>query len=1562
MACQYIWKGEEYSREEFAQYIENNPSEFSPFLQDQEVVPSKASPKTLSLIRDFMQKLGINEKKVNEIVVNGQKLNADGVAYPLEKLVEVVNGKEDVALPEEAMHIAVEILEQKDPSLFNQLLGAISKYQLYRNVFDVYKNDKLYQTSDGKPDVRKIKKEAIAKALVEQIISQTEGTNEKPENLAQVQTWWQKIINFLQNLFSKTTNPFQQVAEQIAEGTFENGEAISTSPFLQKAEENKSQDDLYKRIKNESNVTIKKITEEENSYFRNGEKVKKRVTDLVKDYYNKIFNRGRVNEEQVVSALDEARAQKGTDGHADIESILHRYIDDNGELRIDDTGALAPLGRNGEVSRINPRNDSMYNTLEQNLKERLEQYQKEYPGTRFLMEQVVYDPTKDEAGTIDFMAILPNGKVDILDWKFINVDTTKTNDVPWYKQGAFNIQIEEYKRILKNVYGVEGFRKTEAIPIATKYKIKGKEITLAGIRIGNTNVKLEENAYLLPVPTRDQSSGNKQVDEFMAKLNNLYKRISNTNVEEGRKDIKKEQMNKLVYAIRQLQVRQNMVPALEYAKILQVESDALIQHYNEQLKDKPSTEPSDKELGDYFRKLISLIDKYNPYLDIDVNLNELFKDDEEGMQLLEDVSSNTRIYLNKLNTLLKESGDKFLGERNDVIGLTIAEKDLKGIASTFRTISQGNTTSALTAFYKMTEPLLRRIDVEQNLAKQEFAKITEAYSKWAESKGLNAKNMFSPIMQKGKNKLIDTIQKEFFEEFAGARESHNTQWFKDNVDIEAFSKWAKEQTARELQAAEGVIYDSDPEKNKELEQKNLAKIKEKYNISTAKSNGWGNYAMLQFVKEKWYSPEYKELLKSENKPALDLFNYQTNLNNQAATLGVIQPRVKRTFLPWVRKNGINEKMVFGGSFKFDGFIRGLTVQEDDYAYGYRDPLTGELQYDIHARYTSDFSGGDMNEVSTNLFKTITLFQDEIIKYSNLREVTDSVEALLRLEKIKQSLLTDNGKIIRENGIAQTKDSNENNYQKLFEHVQGRLYGIKKDESDLNITFGKIGDKWDENAKKINQFIGKDVLSTNMSGRSLSLSKFVTVANKYFQSKTLVLNLGIPLSNTVGGFMQEMINAKTYYDKGELAKASLKVTSVAFNDEQGKVLNALIKIYQPFAKTEERHKYIHLSASKLADTSFIRDLLMTPYKYGDMLVEMPHIVAMYSNAIIVDGNLINVNKYLADKYKGKNSLPREQRKTLEDQIEKEKKVLLEEKGLLKLAKVENNKLIIEGMNLTDKSLLNYASITKNLAKQFLGAADPDDLALASRKLIHNSFLVFKNWIPPLADKRIGELRYAPGTDEYEWGRMRMCGKIIVGNLHRSAGIFLNILKGNEKGIQFMTDMLEKKRQDYKNKYNKELEIGSDEFIQLVRDNVKNQFVELAFATFLTAALLSLSALVPDDTDPETRGYWAFSQRMANKIYDEIMFYYNPMSFTQIANGSVFPGLGVVNDIYNFSKNLLKEGYGLATNDETITDAAHPAKYLLKFSSLTNNLMYYIGVASPDFAKEMGIHISSQSRQY
>ena len=56
-----------------------------------------------------------------------------------------------------------------------------------------------------------------------------------------------------------------------------------------------------------------------------------------------------------------------------------------------------------------------------------------------------------------------------------------TQDVAWYKQGAFNEQLKRYRAILKDNYGVELVKKTRAIPIALRLKretFKIKHLTL----------------------------------------------------------------------------------------------------------------------------------------------------------------------------------------------------------------------------------------------------------------------------------------------------------------------------------------------------------------------------------------------------------------------------------------------------------------------------------------------------------------------------------------------------------------------------------------------------------------------------------------------------------------------------------------------------------------------------------------------------------------------------------------------------------------------------------------------------------------------------------------------------------------------------------------------------------------------------------------------------------------------------------------------------------------------------------------------------------------------------
>lgn len=1528
------------------------------FVQSENTESSKASAETLSKIRDFMKQIGVDEKQVNSIVVNGTKLNANAVAKPLEALIEVVDGKESVSLPEEAIHISVEILEQTNATLFNQLLNNISKYNIYSNVLNTYKDIPEYQLKDGKPNIRKIKKEAIAKLLAETVIENIEGTTEKPELLAQSQTWWEKIITWFKQLFSKASNPFQTVAKSIIEGTFE-----GTAENLRNAETfYQVQEDKYNTLRQEP--TIRKST---NEYERNGVEVKNNVSDIAGNFYKEIFKHKEITLSENKKALEQKKAEVNIKGHQDIYNILNRYIGDDGVL-------LNTPADKTDVSQLSPKTDKFYTALEDSISEKLKTYE---AGTKFLVAQNLYDPKGDKAGTVDLIAILPNGKVDVLNWQFINVDPTYYKDIPWYHQKAFNMEMGEYKKILKSFYGITEFNQTRTIPINTVYNFRDKKFSIKTLRIGNVDATLEKSDILVPVATEDESTGNEELDKVISKLRSLYSKLQDTKVVEGRKDIKKEQLNKLFTTIRQIHVKRNFNPLFNYIGILDKEAENLLKKYNEEYKLADPIAPSQDELGKFFRSLIDIRDKFVPFSDMDISLDELFKDDPESLTKLAKASQRVRVIQSNLDKLLKESGDKFLGQRFDVLGLALAEKDYKGVSALFRRISQGGT-AATTSLYKISEPVLNAISVQQRQALYEFQELTDKYKEWAESRGLQPKNMFDILFHKDKNgrfdnSLIRRTQKEFNIEFNEATDKKDTKWFKNNVDLDAFAKEAEIRKQVELKAAEEGVFDSDPEVDKKERDKKIKEINNRYDISTSKSGGWGNYLMRHYPLEKWYSKEYNEIRKY--KPVLDLYEYILKINDTASRLGIIDPKVKNTFLPFVEKYGIKEKLIFGGDLKIgQRFANSITSRDDDFEYGYRDPLTGELRHDIYARYNTDYYSElkkdkegntyrDYSNISTDIFKTIQLFHEEVIKYRSLREITDMVEALANLEKIKDSILTgESGRVIKENGIIQTKESNENNYQFLMSNIMDRIYGIKVDQSQSNISLGTVGKTWDNVGKKVNKVVGKDILPTNLEGRKVPLAKLVDALNGWFQSKILTLNAGIIIPNIVGGKMQKWIDAGTYYSKSDLGKAEAKVASVAFKSANEQSLIGLIKTLYPFVDDRNRDRIIKVTASKLANTNFIHDILMKPYQYGSMLVELPHIIAMLENAIIIDGRIVNVNKYLSNKYNNRYSLGEAQRKEIEKQIDAEKKQLLETNGLVNKTKIIDNKLQIEGISLTDPSLLEYRSVVVNLARNFLGAIDPNDRSQANRNIVWKSALVFKNWMVPLLEKRVGGLRYAAGTDQWEQGRYQTLGMMWSWNLYKAAKRMNSLIKMNDEGVAFMKETLEKRKEDYKNKTGQELTITEAEFADLFKNNLKNSILDTMFFLLLATMVIGMSAWAAedDDMDPETKGYWNFSKRMANKLMDEMAFYYNPLKFTEIFNGSIFPGLGVTKDIVNFASSMAKEAYGLSINDDEMTEAAHPLKYALKFSTIANNLAYYSAVASPEFAKSMGIHITSQSR--
>ena len=101
------------------------------------------------------------------------------------------------------------------------------------------------------------------------------------------------------------------------------------------------------------------------------------------------------------------------------------------------------------------------------------------------------------------------------------------------------------------------------------------------------------------------------------------------------------------------------------------------------------------------------------------------------------------------------------------------------------------------------------------------------------------------IMKPNKNQLIDQYDSNFYKELKTAVAKKDFRWILDNVDKVEVIKKIKEQEEREIDAALNYpIVGSEEHVKAEINRK-IAKIKDKYDVSTSTSKGW---LQEQFIK------------------------------------------------------------------------------------------------------------------------------------------------------------------------------------------------------------------------------------------------------------------------------------------------------------------------------------------------------------------------------------------------------------------------------------------------------------------------------------------------------------------------------------------------------------------------------------------------------------------------------------------------------------------------------------------------------------------------------------------
>jgi hypothetical protein len=1526
--------------------------------------PTPASKDTIRQIREFLTRINMNIEEVGEIRLDGVRMGINGMVDPMAKLVQYVKGKEDIALPEEAMHVAVELIRQSNPTLFRELMGAVNRYDLLTTMIQQYKDIPYYQTSDGKPDIVKIKKEAIGKILAQTVINKNEDTQENPELMARTASLWKKIIDFLKWIFGRAKmDPFEQAATEVLERRLvgELNAEPGTGIFLQT-----NQSDMADQVM-QTNANLAKRNSRYELY---GEPVRNTVDDQVADFAKtRIFNRPQSD---IAKANDEFKKESESKAKQDIEDIVNRLVDDAGNIR------ATPLPQTNP-SALNPYNNTFYNTIEAHLKERIYQYP---AGTRIFSGVHVHDDRTNTAATIDFLAVMPDGKIDILQFK-IPETTFQQGDITRLKQEMYNFEIEALRRILQNGYGVSRsqFRQTRAIPIKTvfEYTVPGEPtsgLRVSQMLIGSTRVELIEDNVLLPVPSASETTGNEQFDTFLGRLRGLLQRLSDEKVPPERRFEKSQRLAALSASIRKLQVQHKAEGVLSSANLIVRKQKEAYQRLLGQINNLDLAQASIEDMNRIASEMMDEKDQIELYVDLYPVFRRVFNDGSESskeyINSARQISDSARDIVNDYWDMAVRFRTEKFAAKAGIRDEFVPEKQLTWYRRMIRSLSQ----SSLKAGAELWE-LVKRINNKGSLDFQERLErlkgIEDRVTEWMRGKGV--KELYNKIFAMNDDKwtggLIQKYSRQFYTELRTAQEKEDLNWVNQNIDIDAYNAWFKERHTELVANSRTARVHEDDEQNRKLVLSSLQNFVDTFYIGNKRGVNPRNYKLRDFPREgKWESDAYRELQRPENAPVMELYQYWQEKLRESLSSGMIDEHNGWSWFPNVRRNLLEKLTTAPSRGKLASLFGSIRIEAEDQELGKIDPLTQRPVDEVHANFVSDLGQWvkgaderyflDYSEKSMDVFKVMALWEREIVKYK-LRTESEAMASLIAYTEENRDAYktTRTGGLERDRDNRPIKVSNDLNYRYIKEHIDAVYYGKSLDtESDISFSI-----PYKAVAERINKLVGSEIVQVPEEETiEISGVKALNAVNRFFVTKTLGLNLRTSLANLFGGTTNTYINQGRYFDKMDIAQSEMEYISGMFwKDDKSRKMAGLLSYL--FAYTDDRsHEQIrNLSVSK-AVRYFSSDHLFIAQRASDIFVNDIITMSFIKNTLLIDGKLVNMREYAkkelghSDKYTATARDAKLFERRLEARVDELKN---SSEALLNVVTIVDDKIVIPGLDRTSDAVVNYRQMLINISRDALGNTSRDDLSLYKRSVMWQSFFMFKNWIPRMADVRFQSLKYNPGSNVWEWGRMRMLGKAVLALAASSRLSLMKTLAGNQEDMITLAKQTYKQKQAYFAEQEQDFDMSEAEFIDTYIKGVRAGFKELQLAIAMLGIMIAARLAAPDeDEEPEVKGAYRWALRALDKLRDEISFFYNPISFTSIVNGSVFPAVSLLVDIERFLTGaFLKIFYRMIGEDEE-AEKQKVAKYLFRIMPITKELITYLAIFNDDLAKEYGIRISSQ----
>lgn len=893
-------------------------------------------------------------------------------------------------------------------------------------------------------------------------------------------------------------------------------------------------------------------------------------------------------------------------------------------------------------------------------------------GTKVASELKITDG-KNTAGTIDFLAIIPNPKtgykIRILDWKFLEKKAGQFA-VDVRTKLKYQKQIETYKDLLKTSLPdikERNFEQTRFVPFPIVYEYpyiqEGDKartaIRLKELKVGKANPFLETNVELVPYPTlSERTSSSPMMNELISRFTSVMENLIGTTEAIPERDTERKKLiANIAEAIRFMQTKRDMSKVLEIGqKFFQMAaqvgaqmSNLLKSEYNEFDERDLTDVEKQKVISDLAYKAHFLIHILEIYRDFSVFMPKL----QQQLSSLEDFSElseeDINTILSNIDTVVKNAesfsseassnivtltsvankfADRFIAKsRNAMTDLLSVEKEITFVTKNLSFISTGTIASVDTVREMATEAE-NYYKFKTDEFGEKLRKIADSIREMAKSTGVKAFDLYDRLFEKDSkgrriHKLLYQYKREFYEKAREALQKKDVNWIKDNIDVDKYLEALREKRQKEIKAIEDYYVNiTDPAilENKDRE---LRYVNDKYGTDND-PNFLVNELVYKFPTEKWRNEKYLELLRPENKPLLDMYNLIRELNQIAHESGYLSHYSYENFLPFISATLI-DKLVTGSRIRLaDDIAKAISISDEDIGYGNKADVNGEVLKSIPRYFTKDkgipvydengrIDHIDYSNMSMDIPRIIYAYASQVFRYQYLSAIEGQVKLLMDVERNKKVIQTNafgNIKVKRKGGSAED-DFYTYVSTANYDFLRRVVNALIYGELEATEKDIALGKIANKIAKVANNSMGFELIPSMDEKRTVSAAKIINMANRYYNLKTLGFNIPVSITSFMSGNFHAMINANRWFTVKEFIKFESMIFGAKFMGEKGRKMLAALDYFMPYIEHSEREHEKEYATYKIGRLDPAR-LLMWTMKKGDRILQAAMSLSMLQN--------------------------------------------------------------------------------------------------------------------------------------------------------------------------------------------------------------------------------------------------------------------------------------------------------------------------------------------------------------